>query len=507
MSMPEQASGPVRHPRPRRPRSPQAADPAANGTAPHAEAVDEPRAAPAPDEPVRLSPPLSLAERRLVAAVDELRSAEWAFHSGDAGDRELLRQVRSGVVVGPYGLGYLATAMGGVSMTLSRLRESRGDLTAELAVRRWNQHLYQARMSLTSGTHRVSTAKLLGSHPASDADIDWREILEQLCLRVLAQERAGEPVEHVGQADPQPAPPRVIEPYLPEAATLVWAPQGVGKSTFAAAVVVSLEQYVEVIPGWHPKLERRCLVLDWESSPSEWNDRLRAIAAGVDVDPPRVAYRRMRQPLADAVESIAEQRDRDQIGYLVVDSFEKAAGARADSGTYEEKAERLFLALDRIALPSLIIDHVAGEDFRGGPSKVHTKSIGSVLKGAWARATYDLKRDPDASTEGRTEMVLHNVKVNDAARQRPYEFALVYDSDRGHIRFERSSLTSPDLLASLPLGDRMLRHLVAGEQHSLPTKELAKQLDVSESSVRSVVKRDTRFTRLPDNSIAVVHQA
>lgn len=427
---------------------------------------------------------------------------------------EWMRQVSAAVSVETLGLGYAATATEAVRLQLSRLREVRGELTCELSVSRWGQHLYQARFNLSSGQARSTTAKLLASHPfggkfAAGEAPDWREILEQLSVRVLELERAGEAFERVGQRPIQPAPPRVIDPYLPAGPTLLWAPQGVGKSTMAAAVAVTLEAYAEVIPGWHPKVQTHVLVLDWEASSSEWNDRIARIAAGLEDEPPSILYRRPRRPLADMVEDVSATVDRDSIGFLIIDSVEKAAGARAEGSTYEEKAERLFLAIDRIGVPCLLIDHVTGEDLRHGQAKVTPKSIGSVLKGAWARATYDLKRDPETSTEAEVQMLLTNVKVNDARRERPFEFAIRYEGDpsTGPIRFVRSRLDSPELLATLPLPDQVWRCL-AREGRAMPVKELAEAVDSTPGSIRDALSKDARrqhprFVRLPDNSIAI----
>lgn len=455
--------------------------------------------------------------QRYVHAIEEVEAARKRLYERhrdlDPTVSEWERRSRWLTAVWQEGLGYQAGAPEGVSIGLSRLREQRGELTAEIAVRREGMHLLQQRINLSSGQARSATAKALAGHPFGGEGpgrnpIDWREILEQLSLKVLELERAGEDFEHVGTLPPQPSPPRIMDPYLPAGPTLMWAPQGVGKSTIAAAIVVSLETFTEVLPGWHPMTEARCLVLDWEASPGEWNNRLARISAGVGIAPPSVLYRRPRRPLAELMESTAAVVDREQIGYLVIDSVEKAAGARAEGSTYEEKAERLFLAIDRIGVPCLLIDHVTGDDLRHGGARVTPKSIGSVLKGAWARATYDLKRDPETSTESAVQMLMTNVKVNDARRERPYEFAIRYEGDEhsGPIRFERSRLDSPELLAALPQADQMWRVLVRDGAQSV--KAIAEALDTSQATIRTIILRDSRrehprFVRLPDGSIAV----
>lgn len=472
--------------------------PASNGTH-HAE----------PAAPLAVAFPESAEHRAYRAAVEDLEAARRRlfvrWNELDPATEEWARRTEWLTAVWTEGLGYRGGAAQGVGLSLTRLREVRGELTGELTVTRDGMHLLAQRFSVSSGSARVAVARMLAEHPFGGegprrAAVDWREVLEQFCLRVLALERVGDPVEEIGNRELAAAPPRVVDPFLPEAVTLVWAPQGTGKSTFAVAVAVTLESYVEVLPGWHPREQRRVLILDWEASAQEWNDRIVRVAAGIGDEPPSIAYRRMRRPLADQVEELAVEIDRRGIGYLVIDSYEKAAGAAGDA-TYEDKAARMFAALDRLARPALVLDHIAGEDLKGGPSRVAVKSIGSVLKGAWARATYDLKRDPNLSTDGRSELVLHNVKLNDAERLAPYEFAIVSDGNRGPIRFERSRLSSPELIASLPKHEQMRRHLVGG---AMPVKELAGLLDVSEAYVRSLVSRYPDFQTLPGVGVTLV---
>lgn len=403
------------------------------------------------------------------------------------------------------GLGYRGGATQGVGLALTRLREARGELSGELTVERDGMHLLAQRFNVSSGTARAAVARALAGHPfggegPNRTAIDWREVLEQFCLRVLVLERVGDPTEEVGTRELASAPPRVIDPYLPEAISLVWGPQGTGKSTIAVAVAVTLEEYVEVIPGWHPREQRKVLILDWEASAQEWNDRIVRIAAGLGIDSPAIAYRRMRRPLVDQVEELSAEIDQRGIGFLVVDSYEKAAGAGGDA-TYEDKAARMFAALDRLARPALVLDHVAGDDLRGGPGKVIVKSIGSVLKGAWARALYDLKRDPNLSDDRRTELVMHNVKLNDAERLAPYEFAIVSDGNRGPITFERSRLSSPELLASLPQREQLHRHLLSGPR---PVKELAELMTVADGVIRALVSRYNEFQALPGVGVTLV---
>jgi hypothetical protein len=326
------------------------------------------------------------------------------------------------------------------------------------------------------------------------------------CLAILNLHRAGEPFNLVGHRPiSDRSTRRLIDPWLPLGKPAsIHSPWGAGKSTVGAAVVTTLELGVEVIPGWPPPSEPvKCLILDWESDVDEWNDRLALIAAGVGATWPALSamHRRCRHPLDEQVEKVAEAIARNQIGFLLIDSAEKAIGASSGVESYGDRAGRLFEAIDQLGVTTLILDHVAGEDMKRTDGRVIRKAIGSTMKGAWARAVYELKRErePDA-LESRVEPVLHTAKVNDGPPLRPFEFAIVYDDDA--IRFERAHVTAPELTEALSKTERMARVLVGG---ALPTKQLAEELEVSEGWVRAVLSKDRhgRFLRLPDGSIGL----
>lgn len=409
------------------------------------------------------------------------------------------------------GLGYLASFDKlGVKLRFDRLRESRGDTSCELIVLRYDSHLLRQRFNLVSGPTRASTAKDLDGRPRPKdwTRVDWREVLEMSCLAVLDLYRAGEPFSRVGHEPlSERSARRLIDPWLPFGKpTLLYAPWGAGKSTLGAALVVSLELGIEVVPGWPPPAPPvRCLILDWESDRTEWNDRLARIAAGVgatwSVDQAAL-HRACRAPLDEQVEQVAETIARHGIGFVLIDSAEKAIGASSAAESYGDRAGRLYEAIDRLGVTSVILDHVSGEDMKRTDGRVIRKAIGSTMKGAWARAVYELKRERDPDTvEKRVELVLHTAKVNDAAPQRPFEFAIVYDDDA--IRFERAKVTAPDLTDGLGKPERMRRLLADG---SLTTKAIAERMNTSQGQVRSILSKDSgrRFKRMPDGLIVLL---
>jgi hypothetical protein len=398
----------------------------------------------------------------------------------------------------------------GIELRIERIRESRGDTTCELTVTRYGSHLLRQRFNLVSGPARTSAARDLDRLPRpKDVErVDWREVLEMSCLAILDRHRSGEPFNLVGhRAVTERASRRLIPPWLPLGrATLIYAPWGAGKSTLGAAIVVTLQRLEEIIPGWPPPAEPvRCLILDWESTAEEWNDRLALIAAGAGTGWPvedAVMHRACRSPLDEQVEKVAEAIARNGIGFVLIDSAEKAIGASSGTESYGDRAGRLFEAIDRLGVTTVVLDHVAGEDMKRDTGRPIRKAIGSTMKGAWARAVYELKRErePDEIAQ-RVELVLHSAKVNDGPPLPPFEFAIVYD-DAG-IRFERSHVTAPDLAMGLSKPERMTRVLAHGAKS---THAIATELEITEAHVRSILSKDSgrRFVTLPDGSIGVV---
>src|SRR6185436_10224534 len=244
------------------------------------------------------------------------------------------------------GMGYVLTAVDiGTDLSVDRLVKTRGDLHAELrvastlaATRSRSGLLHHARFNLSSTSARTQLAKTLAWRANSGDGIDWFELLEELCTRVLEGERVGEPTIMVG-ANPRPATkPYRLDPLIPLGdPVILYGEGGAGKSTLAAAIAVSCETGVSIIPTWVP---RKCpvLYLDWESGPDAINERVAAIAVGANLPAPaQIRYRFMARPLHDQVEDVAGFVEAEKIGLVIVDSVGLAAGI-SEQGDAAESA-------------------------------------------------------------------------------------------------------------------------------------------------------------------------
>jgi len=383
------------------------------------------------------------------------------------------------------GPSYEATS-GDAHLRLDHLHEGRDELTAELTVQLDDRHVSQARFNLSSLTARNSQAKYLS---VVDETVPWRQILEELCLEVLRQHRAGDEVLSLnGQyADTNPFPP-VLPPLLTHhRPTILFGEGGAGKSTIAAAAALSLETGVEVIPGMLPS-PSKVLVLDWEDQPEVWGGRLHELAKGAGIDQPGVDYQRQRRPFVEQAERVAAQCARDGVEVVVIDSMGMAMGAGKEHGSAEDSAIQMFGALALLDCTVLIIDHVRGDAL--GSEKAVSRPYGSVYKTNLARSVFELKREREP-VEGRSEVMLVHTKSNLGRKLAPIGLAMVYEP--GEIRIVRSEITAVEMQAARSLGDRMKGVLAGGAR---TTAEVASELDVPDASVRQTLRRDPRFVRI-----------
>ena len=97
-----------------------------------------------------------------------------------------------------------------------------------------------------------------------------------------------------------------------------------------------------------------------------------------------------------------------------------------------------------------------------------------------------------------------HTKANSSARLPTQGLAVVRQD--AVIRFERTDIEAPELVAALSVPERMRRVLRDGAQ---PTSLLATGLGTSESTVRSILARDRgrRFARLPNGRVGLVSHA
>lgn len=375
--------------------------------------------------------------------------------------------------------------------------ETHGELTVTCALpgsRSTDGHLHQARFNLSSTTARKTLATTLANRSKAD-EVDWFDLLETFCRRVLASEREGDPISMVG-ALPIPVNGETfrLSPILPEGqVTILYGDGGTGKSTLAAAMLVSIETGVSVIQSWVPR-QAPVLYLDWEAGKASINRRVRGVAMGAHI-PTVVQIRhadcRRRGALPAFAEDVARFIDKEGIGVVAVDSVGMASGTSSEGSDANESAIRLFSAFGYLGTTVLAIDHIskaAAED-----SNKPARPYGSIYKGLLARATYELRRSTAA--DGRSLLGVFNTKANDGPLLGPMTFSVLHGED-GSIAYERLEAVPLELTRQLSNADKVAS--VMHHRH-MTTGEIADESGLSQDVVRTTLNRGRghRFGSLP----------
>jgi hypothetical protein len=390
----------------------------------------------------------------------------------EAGSREF-------VVIEPGACYGLACPGVGVSFELDRLAWSKHELSGELLVRcefegtdgirdaLGSYVLSVARFNVSSGRARTERAVQL-ERQSRATDVPWHPLIEELCQRVLAAERTGEPA--IALADVQPSSPEdtacldIFGFSLPRRhSTIVFGDGGATKSLLALYLAGLLAQR-----------GLRVLLADWEMDAIDHRDRYASLF-GEEL-PATVYYTRCNRPLiheADRLQRIvrAQRIDfaiNDSVGFACHEAPETAAAALG-----------YFQAKRRIGIGGIDIAHIARHD------QGDQRPFGSAFWHNSARATYFLRAAEDATPK--TVGVF--CRKHSIARYLPRPFAYEVRIEDERTTFRRTEVTDvPELSQRLSVRQRMRAALQRG---SLTAEELAEALEVPVNTVYTTARRGT----------------
>jgi len=401
------------------------------------------------------------------------------------------------------GLGYSA-CFGEVEFRINRLRESGGELKAQLRVVRHyvagpagGETLWRGSANLSSDRSRASLAgalaKVLAVDPLTSQPIRWDGLLNTFATQVLDAEDEELQLQLVGAGQIADEPRALMGGSFltPGERNLLYAPGGTGKTTIAAAVALSLTTGAEIIPGWPVAQTMEVLILDFEDRPQRWHRLFQALARGAGLPEASIRYLRIRGRLADHLEQVASIVTEHGIGLLIIDSAEAAAGV-SDGDGFNDRVARLYGAIGRLGVTTLMIDHVTGTDARADHAE--DMPYGGVFKVNWSRQVWRLQREKEPQN-GRADLLLVNRKVNDGPKAAPISLSVIYGADS--IRFERTELEAPELVKSLSQPAQILHALRTGAQSA---GELSDTLELPAGQVRSILNRlqkSSRVVKLP----------
>lgn len=413
----------------------------------------------------------------------------------------------------------IAFPAAGLVLAVENLREERGELHAEwhaVAEGPDGGHLHIWRASLWSTNAQQTAAKYLaGAYPVVTAALDgagwtWQRCLETARAIVLRElRRLPEPVTLARLDRPPQDRWLVRDLVLAGETSLLVGDRGSGKSTVAALIalaVASGRQITRYVQPVDVGAGAPVLILDWETTAWEWQERLRSLAQAVlglaDV-PQHIQYLRLDRPLAELRRPVHRLVDRLGARLVIVDSALFAtAGDPKEVGPARDLLNAVAALGPEVA--RLVLIHIAKSDARDERATATARAYGTILWEAGARLIWECRLsrdaeldvhgtaaidpdDPAAALTSAADILLTHAKINRGRLRRPFGLRVIYDADELPVDvLPLTARESPELFDRLSLAGRVLETLRHG---AMETARIAEELDADPVSVRQTLHR------------------
>lgn len=367
------------------------------------------------------------------------------------------------------------------------------EVNVELTVTRRGRHLYLARFNTTSATSRGTLVRALDK--ATDGmRIPWERLVEQFSVAVLRLERQGEQTQYTAKAPRRPVRYLVDSLIIEGKTNSIFGPGGSGKGYLCVGLCCALASRVAL--GDLSVMEARPVYLDWEDDFETFQERLNRVALGFGVDVPRIPYRRMRGTVPDRINEVARILSDEGATCVFIDSFSAAGGTKSERQGWDEIAHRFFDACNLIPdMTWLLIDHVASDNLKDPVGKAY----GSIQKMNRLRNAWELRSDQEPGADI-VHIKLFDAKWNHVGRRKPLGVQMHFRHDGG-VEFMSED---PVARANKPMVSVATKMGIQLAAKPMDTPELARVLKTSESTIRSVLHRESaRFERDEDGLIHI----
>lgn len=371
----------------------------------------------------------------------------------------------------------------GIEFTVDYVRRERHDLLCELSVacgilgaRAIDGCLSIGTFNLSSPQARQMRAKLLAER-ARASGIDWSSLLEEVCQRVLAAERAGEPSVLLRDV-PKPVEDEEYDilglRFPKQHPSILFGDGGTLKSYLGLLIAGTLStQGLQV--GY----------FDWELDAFTHRRRLEQIHGP---DMPAIRYVRCDKPLVFEVTRLRRTIQQHRLEYAIFDSIAYGTQGAPESA---EAAMEYCRALRQFGIGSQLIAHVTKNDAGD------LRPFGSVFWHNSARATWNIKRAATSPDGQSVSLAAFHRKNNIGPMCPAVGIGVDFDGDR--VSFRRVNVATIDEVAeSLPLWQRIRSVLKAGPQ-TLATIANELQYDKVDTLDRIVRKHKTLFMKVPSS--------
>jgi hypothetical protein len=307
---------------------------------------------------------------------------------------------------------------------LERIRINSAAIPCLITIERNGEHFYgPASFDLLSSSQRRTLRGDIGG------EVPWGGYFSWIAKRVREEYDRPYSVIDLGAHEIQRDSPWAIEPLLRRGLpTLMFGSGGVGKSTLALALCLSLASGKSIIPGLRVPEATNALYLDWEQETDDAAGVLNGIASAAGIPATGVWHMRMSGALTDHLDHAITFMREHEIGFVVVDSILPASG----NDIKDDEAPRLFYeAIRETGATALCLTHHS----KAEPDQPY----GNIYWTNLARATWKVEgeQEPESDT---LHIELFNMKQNRGKRAKPIGLDAVFD-DAG-IAYREAEITS-----------------------------------------------------------------
>jgi hypothetical protein len=190
----------------------------------------------------------------------------------------------------------------------------------------------------------------------------------------------------------------------------------------------------------------RVLYLDWEADRWTFNRRVKAVCAGLGIEPVQIAWFKPRGPSSTRWTTSRSTWQRERIDLMIWDSIGHAGGQPGErGGGYEGVALDVSEAADAMgeAVAHLWVDHLNAEGIK---EKIAGKAIGAIRKMADVRVAWEVRKAQEEDSRRPAWAVPHEAQQHHEVR--PLGFRLSFESDQHgravRVGFEREDVRRTD---------------------------------------------------------------
>ena len=367
----------------------------------------------------------------------------------------------------------------GVVVEIDRLRRESNELIGELVVkcgmpgvRSFDGVLAAGDLNVSSVRARLDRARYLAlrtNFGAKEDHIDWLDIVEEFCQRVILDERKGQAAIsmkeiELGDNSSIIRLPGIVLPARHP--TILFGDGGAAKSYTAL-----------YFAGLISQLGKKVALFDWELAGEDHRERLEMLFPD---GMPDITYARCERGIVHEVDRLRRIVKENEIEYCFYDSVAFACGGRPEEA---EIAGAYFRAVRQICSGGTHIAHVNKSE------NADQKPFGSSFWHNGARATWYVSASPDPVNDKVLNLGLFNRKANLTKIQKQAGFRIEFQ-DWQTIFTPQDPAGVAELAPKMTLGQRIKEVLKNG---SLTPEEIASSTGIPVKRVGETAKRNPKL--------------